>query len=295
MKRLISAALAGIMLAASAMPIIADDAHAGLTLAEGSHLVLDDSAKIIDKIDGTISVKIADDADLTKKVTDKVSVTAGGKTTVTYTATTYSDDANVYVEVDSSVATHKLVKGNTIVAYLVNLADVGYVPTTTETVANYVAAVKDAKCGEYSKTLYPDGVFMIDGVAYEAGVGNNWALYNGKFVNYGAKANAVAHTYTANTYNTADKSVATLKCPACKQVFTVLTANQVKTMTPASFAKVTATDGNSYFIAVAVASAGTTTDKVQSAETFDAGIAMYVGMSVMAAAGSAVVLKKRED
>ena len=37
------------------------------------------------------------------------------------------------------------------------------------------------------------------------------------------------------------------------------------------------------------------TDKVTSAETFDAGIAMYVGMSVMAAAGSVVVLKKRED
>ena len=36
------------------------------------------------------------------------------------------------------------------------------------------------------------------------------------------------------------------------------------------------------------------TDKVQSAETFDAGIAMYVGMSVMAAAGSAVVLKKKD-
>ena len=36
------------------------------------------------------------------------------------------------------------------------------------------------------------------------------------------------------------------------------------------------------------------TDKVESAETFDAGIAMYVGMSVMAAAGSAVVLKKKD-
>ena len=35
-------------------------------------------------------------------------------------------------------------------------------------------------------------------------------------------------------------------------------------------------------------------DKVTSADTFDAGIAMYVGMSVMAATG-AVVLKKRED
>ncbi len=40
--------------------------------------------------------------------------------------------------------------------------------------------------------------------------------------------------------------------------------------------------------------AGTSTDKVQSAQTFDAGIAMYVGMSVMAACGSAVVLKKKD-
>ncbi len=43
-------------------------------------------------------------------------------------------------------------------------------------------------------------------------------------------------------------------------------------------------------------SSSTTPEKVvTSADTFDAGIALYVGMSVMAAAGSAVVLKKRED
>ena len=35
-------------------------------------------------------------------------------------------------------------------------------------------------------------------------------------------------------------------------------------------------------------------ETVESAKTFDAGIAMYVGMSVMAAAGSAVVLKKKD-
>ncbi|MBQ7827183.1 MAG: DUF4091 domain-containing protein [Clostridia bacterium] len=56
MKRLLSAALAGIMLLGAAMPIVAEDAPAGLTLAEGSHLVLDADSKIIDKIDGTISV-----------------------------------------------------------------------------------------------------------------------------------------------------------------------------------------------------------------------------------------------
>ena len=42
-------------------------------------------------------------------------------------------------------------------------------------------------------------------------------------------------------------------------------------------------------------STSTSTDKVQSAATFDAGIAMYVGMSVMAAAGSAVVIGKKKD
>ena len=37
------------------------------------------------------------------------------------------------------------------------------------------------------------------------------------------------------------------------------------------------------------------TDKVTSADTFDAGIAMYVGMSVLAATGSAVVIGKKKD
>ena len=40
---------------------------------------------------------------------------------------------------------------------------------------------------------------------------------------------------------------------------------------------------------------GTTGGTVNSADTFDAGIAMYVGMSVMAAAGSAVVIGKKKD
>ena len=263
------------------------------TSAAGTTTTLKNTDKYdIYEITGTTSVKVAANADLTKKVTDKTTVTVGNKSTVTYTATTYSDDANVYVEVDSTVATHKLTQNGAVVAYMVNLADVGYVPTTTKTVTSYVAAVEKATCGQYSKTAYPAGVYMIDGKAYAAG-GANWALYNGKFVNYGGEATAVPHTYAVNTYNTTDKSVATLKCSVCKQVFTVLTPAQVKPLAPASYAQVTV-DGNNYFIAVAAVSAGTATDtKVESAETFDAGIALYVGMSVMAATG-AVVLKKKD-
>ena len=52
-------------------------------------------------------------------------------------------------------------------------------------------------------------------------------------------------------------------------------------------------DGYWYWPAKAAAPAGDDTT-VESPKTFDAGIAMYVGMSVMAAAGSAVVLKKKD-
>ena len=260
------------------------------TSGSGSETTLKDKDGYdIYAVDGTTSVKAAD-ADITRKITGNAIASNG---TVTYTATTYSDGANVYVEVDSSVADFKLMKGNTIVAYLVNLSSVGDIPTTTKTVSSYVKAVKDAKCGQYSETIYPAGVYMIGGKAYAADAGNSWALYNGKFVNYGGEATAVSHTYAVNTYNTTDRSVTTLKCSVCKQVFTVLTPAQVKTMAPSAYAQVTA-DGGTYFIAVASATAGTNGGTVNSADTFDAGIAMYVGMSVMAAAGSAVVLKKKD-
>lgn len=260
------------------------------TSGSGSETTLKDKDGYdIYAVDGTTSVKAAD-ADITRKITGNAIASNG---TVTYTATTYSDGANVYVEVDSSVADFKLMKGNTIVAYLVNLSSVGDIPTTTKTVSSYVKAVKDAKCGQYSETIYPAGVYMIGGKAYAADAGNSWALYNGKFVNYGGEATAVSHTYAVNTYNTTDRSVTTLKCSVCKQVFTVLTPAQVKTMAPSAYAQVTA-DGGTYFIAVASATAGTNGGTVNSADTFDAGIALYVGMSVMAAAGSAVVLKKKD-
>jgi len=55
-------------------------------------------------------------------------------------------------------------------------------------------------------------------------------------------------------------------------------------------------NGDEYYVWLAGPGAVVDTEtKVESAETFDAGIAMYVGMSVMAAAGSAVVIGKKKD
>ena len=260
------------------------------TSAAGTTTTLKDADKYdIYPVAGTTSVKAAK-ADITKKVTSNVSVTADGKTTTTYTATTYSDGTNVYVEVDASIATYKLMQGNTIVAYMVNLADVGYVPTTTKVATAFVEAKKaaDQVCGDNTV----DG-YVIDGKTYVAG-GANWAVLNGKFVSYTDTVVAkVPHTYADATYSAKDKSVTSVKCTACKVTWNVLTAKQVAVMAPASYTTATTASGT-YFIptgAVANTPAG---DKVESAETFDAGIAMYVGMSVMAAAGSAVVLKKKD-
>ena len=82
-----------------------------------------------------------------------------------------------------------------------------------------------------------------------------------------------------------------MTCPVCKKNFKVV--DSAAGLTVGSYVAT----ANGYVLLGSVYAPVVTpsTDKtVTSAEPFDAGIAMYVGMSVMAAAGSAVVLKKRE-
>lgn len=92
----------------------------------------------------------------------------------------------------------------------------------------------------------------------------------------------VAHT---PVYEVKDGKVLSIECGVCG-------LKAVEAPNALSVPKgIVAFDGNWYW-PVAAAPAEDTT--VESPKTFDAGIAMYVGMSVMAAAGSAVVLKKKD-
>ena len=119
-------------------------------------------------------------------------------------------------------------------------------------------------------------------------LGHNWAVT-------GVKA-----TTTGKTVPT---QVTCLNCGAVVTKFydaaTKVPAGTVATAVP-GYEQATNTHDAWFFVEPAAASVGGTvvtpsTDKVTSAETFDAGIAMYVGMSVMAAAGSAVVIGKKKD
>ena len=116
----------------------------------------------------------------------------------------------------------------------------------------------------------------------------------------------VKHDYAADTKMVAgEEEVTKVYCAECKKSFAFVVGGPADAIDEFGAGNYTdtglddANDDNIYVAlkGVSAGSAGTpSTDKtVTSADTFDAGIAMYVGMSVMAAAGSVVVLKKRED
>ena len=225
---------------------------------------------------------------ITKTVTGNA-IAADG--TVTYTATLYNDGNYSFVEVDSSCANYKLVQGNAVVAYLYNTTAVSTTVVADKAVAKFAGATQ--ACGEYAKD-----VVVIKGVAYDA-AGTDFAVLNGKFVTYNKNAVVTAkdHTYKSVAFDSATAKVTALQCADCKANFTVLDDSAVKTMVPTAYKQVTTADTTPvtvYIALAAVQAPATNGDKVESAETFDAGIAMYVGMSVMAAAGSAVVLKKKD-
>ena len=88
-----------------------------------------------------------------------------------------------------------------------------------------------------------------------------------------------------------DDTVATYKCKECGTVATVY-----KTVEAAEAAGATMTDTkDGYVIGWVNGKTTPSTDTNKSPKTFDAGIAMYVGMALTSVAGSAVVIGKKKE
>ena len=127
---------------------------------------------------------------------------------------------------------------------------------------------------------------------YEASETGESVLFNNELIT--VKPTTVrtlnAHDWKAASYNK-DNTVATYKCADCGTVATVYkTADAAKA---AGMAKWDADlmIGYNY----TPAGAATTTTTTSSPKTFDAGIAMYVGMALTSVAGSAVVIGKKKE
>ena len=216
----------------------------------------------------------------------------------------YLINGEYFVEVKEAAATYKLVYGAKTV-FLAPIAEKLVKYDDTASVLTVVDA-EDAECGDYYVTnLDEDDVYYIsynkkgevDGIWVKAKNGSEQILVNGKIVDAeDASSDVTFMFHKFKGYDVVNKQYTTVKCENCPKVAklyanaTAATVGKKDAVKIDTLGWITFADYMDFG-----ANAPVVTDKVQSAETFDAGIAMYVGMSVMAAAGSAVVIGKKKD
>jgi hypothetical protein len=245
-------------------------------------------------------------------VTGKVKADVPYYVPAIYTVTTATKGVHYFVEVAKADADFALVN-NGAYTYLVNAGvtaaeavEAWATPVVMDSIVKPADA--DVDCGDCYKLA--DGkvaAYYVSGEkVYYAG-GNDFAYFNGEFVSYDATTPVVfdAHNWDADSIIVKATDVkgvkvpVTIACEDCEKVFPIVDALAFEN----TWVKGVNYDESSslaagYYIVLDAATAAVpsapATDKVESAQTFDAGIAMYVGMSVMAAAGSAVVLKKKD-
>ena len=299
MKKIIATVLAMVMALALCTTAFADSK----TLTFKDYKLLDMKNQVVELGDPTSMIYYSE---------SKVTTTDGSKTTVVVTPAyyelTYASGTKSYaVVVDKDNAKGKLVTvaDNKIVDYVyydntitnfnpANLA-------TSDVVTKTIAGVKDAKCGQYEGedlTFY-----VIDGKVYQscdyATTGVKTALLNGKIVAYKDVENGkglVKHTFEAGAKtNSANGVITSIFCKTCEKYIPV-----TKTVPADSTAQYISAgehfDGY-YYLADAAGTDGNTpsTGTTTSPKTFDAGIAMYVGMALTSVAGSAVVIGKKKE
>ena len=222
----------------------------------------------------------------------------------TVTATgTVSVLPNQFVKVPTDVNADYVVVNGTEITYLMRNPG-AYTDAAVAVKVPYIAPA-DVKCGDVyvEAAADADTYYLYKGVYYAESVGGT--LFNVDGVAVYATATQLVKTadhdydFDAKAVTGGKTVVTTVFCENCKASFAFVegdVADAVAKFGAGNYADTGLDNGNkSIFVAkVAAPVAPEAGDKVESAETFDAGIAMYVGMSVMAAAGSAVVLKKKD-
>ena len=228
----------------------------------------------------------------------KTTTTVNGKTTVEVAAAYYVlNDSTYYVVCDSSCADAKLVKGGKVVDYVWEVTNAFDIDdyTTTATVSKTIKGVEDPSCGQYADGTY----YVVNATTYSVVDGDHAdvegiALLNGKLVVYAElnDGDFVEHDLNTAKVNSSNGTVKSVYCNTCKKYIDV-----VKTVPADSVDEYKAVDGldGYYYLATAVGTAGAKDDTKPSPKTFDAGIAMYVGMALTSVAGSAVVIGKKKE
>ena len=210
-----------------------------------------------------------------------------------------------YVKADKTDFDLKLTKSGAATLYLKEVVSANYVAK-----AEAFTKIGD-KCGmldEDTDCVYyvSTSKYTANGTTKDAGEvyfvqledeGETNVLVNGKLVSVEVLANAelVGHTWVAVEK---DGKVVSYKCSDCGQTAAIYkTKDAAKASGLKNIEAYVDDEGNSIFLAWTDGKTDTKTDdnKGTSPKTFDAGIAMYVGMALTSVAGSAVVIGKKKE
>ena len=236
---------------------------------------------------------------------------ADGHELVEKTATNYvtryvdKTDGKVYVVTTDTTPTELYINGVGAEIYLEEAAAANnFGKYTVAAKAVEAPELVDQKCGDViNENLYVANNTYYEVATYEAGAKDLvWLNVDGSIVC--AKEHAltlgengvgdiVPHTPSA-VYSD-DGKVVGFTCSKCdaKLAYTKTLADALKSGKIYQTVNVGGTDY--YVMYTAAGTTGTTTENKPSPKTFDAGIAMYVGMALTSVAGSAVVIGKKKE
>ncbi len=209
-------------------------------------------------------------------------------------------DSYYLVEVAKADATFQM-KVDGKVVYLAEVVVIDYTKVGKTVKAG-------TKCGDYDKDVYGDAKLLdVDGDLYivDTEEGDTAVLVDGvvKFAYKVADPATVEHEWYSIdgklvTDTDADKIAEVKGTVLCKNCKVKATLTNDKGAIPTDATVIYNADLGVYMYWTDSADAGKTetkTDGISSPKTFDAGIAMYVGMSLLSVAGGAVVIGKKKE
>ena len=217
----------------------------------------------------------------------------------TFTIKGNTSSAN-YVEVAKDDATFQLTVDGSV-KYLAVATAMDTTNAYTLKGTEVEAKGNDAKCGEIA-TITSGKLYLADGKYYVTGTGT-YLLADGHVVEVTA-ANDDSYTVKEHQFEIVSQAkdsagviTGSLKCKNCPQTATLTNKLSAIPVGASSVAGTAETFGAGLYAywteGSTTPSTGTTTKP--SPKTFDAGIAMYVGMALTSVAGSAVVIGKKKE
>ena len=289
MKKIIATVLAMVMALALCTTAFATPATPGNTptLEDQYTKTTDATATTTTDVDVFFAKATEPETNSDDKVTDKGNVAYYTLSTMTgkkYVSVATKGEADIVVYSDAEY--------KNAVLYLAEMNPDYYVAAVNTNFGKNCGQIVKPATYDKSNTYYlATGLSNGDKLYVAADNGTESVMVGGKLVKV-SEVTSFSYVGHSQTPVVKDGKLVGYKCAICG-IDAIKAANYASIPSDAAMS-FQGSDGNWYYFP-AKAVSGTTTENKPSPKTFDAGIAMYVGMALTSVAGSAVVIGKKKE